>query len=662
MPHQENLMTERPASGPRRARVPAIVLAAAAFVFLFSAGYNYFVFDHVPHIHDEISSLFQARILLSGHFTVPSPPARESFDFPHTINNGRWYSMYPPGWPLLLALGVLIRAPWLVNPILGGLTILLLYFLGLEIHGRRTGVLAAVLGSISIWLLLMSSTMMSHPASMVFNTVFLLFFFRSLKKPTVSAGVAAGLSFGIAYLVRPYNTLVFSLPFLLVLAFRLLKEFKARWKNALAMLLPAALCGGFFLFYNAMTTGRAFTPGYLVYHGPQYATIFGRPATLDYDFTPLVAALQIGENMAAINDYLFGWPLTSLWLLLFALWAARTQPRRERGPDLLLFCGFLSMLVGFYFFWGSFVIIGARMFFDSLPLLVLLSARGLERAPGLLAGRFHGIGEAAWSKALAVVLVLFTVYAFAVRFPRWTHNPDYGWYYDRYDQNFCGSTAWIANAVRGLGLHNAVIVLKFVYGPLTGFPTGWWSSGFAYDTPKLDGDVIFANDRGMAQNLTLLRAFPGRSFYSYAGTLEKRCPGPAPRGGRRCPDWFPYRTGADAPAVGNTPAGPRRPVHDVRPRIPGLHRGGRPGRGAGGADRRPPDRDRPDPPEGQELRPRRPRLRGRAAAGKNPPRSAGPCSSAWSPVTSRPDDWPWPSGSWPSSRNPISRGNGSSTS
>jgi hypothetical protein len=513
-------MAESPAAGPRRVRVPLIVLAAAIFVFLFSAAYNYFVFDHIPHIHDEISALFHAHILLGGHFTAPSPPARESFDFPHTINNGRWYSMYPPGWPFLLALGVLIRAPWLINPILGALTILLLYFLGLEIHGRRTGALAAVLGAVSIWLLLMCATMMSHPASMVFNAVFLLFFFRSLKKPDVRNGLLAGLAFGIAYLMRPYNALIFSLPLLLVLAWRLLREFKARWKNALAMILPAALCGGFFLFFNAMTTGRAMTPGYLVYHGPQYAVIFGRPATLDYDFTPLVAAIQIGENMTAINDYLFGWPLTSLWLLLFALWAGRARPR-ERGPDVILVCIFMSMTVGFFFFWGSFVIIGARMFFDTLPILVLLSARGLEQAPALLAGRFRRVGQAAWSKAIAGVLVLFTVYAFAVRFPAWTQPPSYAWFYERYDHNFCGGSAWINNAVRGLGLHNAVVVLKFLYGPLTGFPTGWWSAGFAYDTPKLDGDVIYANDRGPDANLALLRAFPGRSVYLYAGTLEK---------------------------------------------------------------------------------------------------------------------------------------------
>jgi len=117
-------------------------------------GYNYLVFDPRPPYPRRDLRPFSRTHSSQRHFTAPSPPARESFDFPHTINNGRWYSMYPPGWPLLLALGVLVQAPWLINPILGGLTILLL-FSWARIHGRRTGILAAILGSVSIWLLLM---------------------------------------------------------------------------------------------------------------------------------------------------------------------------------------------------------------------------------------------------------------------------------------------------------------------------------------------------------------------------------------------------------------------------------------------------------------------------------------------------------------------------
>ncbi len=507
-------------AGRRRKLPPWPVLAGAAFVFLFCAGYNILVFDRVPHIHDEAVYLFQARIFLTGHAAAPLPPVPEAFDFPHVVNVGRWYTIYPPGFPLLLALGLLAGAPWLINPLLAALAIFLFYWLGVEIYGRRVGILAALLGAASIWLLLMSATLMSHTPSMVFNAVFLLFFFRSLRAPTIGNGLAAGASLGLAFLIRPYNAAVFALPFLLVLGVRALRRFKLRWKNALALALAGACALGLFLAYNAATTGDPLTPGYIARYGPAYSVIFGRAATLDYDFTPLVAALQIGENMAAINKDLFGWPLTSLWLLPFALWSALRR-REERGRGLLLLSGFLSMTVGFFFFWGAFVVLGARMFFDAVPLLVLLSAKGLDAAPGLLAGRIPRLNEAGWRKATAAVLVLFTLFAFAVRFPRWAAPSWTEWFYERYDHNMCGASAWVRNALAPLGLGRSVVVMKMLYAPLTGFPTGWWGSGFYLDTPRLDGDMIFANDRGDAVTRELMRAFPDRAFYAYVGTLEK---------------------------------------------------------------------------------------------------------------------------------------------
>jgi hypothetical protein len=510
-------MTGRTASARR---VPAVVLAAAAFVVVFSGAYNYFVFDHVPHIHDEIVYLFQARIFLGGHFSAPLPCAPDSFDFPHLVNVGRWYSIYPPGFPALLAVGLALGVPWLVNPLLGGLGILLLFWIGLEVYDRRTGILAALLGAVSIWLLLMSSTLMSHAASMVAGAVFILFVFKSLRAPTIGRGLAAGAALGAAVLIRPYNAVILALPFLLGLGFRTLKQFKLRWKNALALVLAVGLASAFYLYYNSATTGRMLTPGYIARYGQAYSVIFGRPATLDYDYTPLIASIQIGENLRAIHNYLFGWPVTSLWPLLLVLWVIVRRPE-ERERNLLLLSGFLSMLVGFFFFWGAFVVIGARMFFDAWPLLVLLSARGLGEAPGLLAGRFPRVSLVVWKRVLVGAVAVFTLYAFAVRFPAWVAPSWTGWYYARYDHNLAGSSAWVHNAVRSAGLHDALVITKFLYTPLTGFPTGWWGSGFMHDTPRLDGDVIYANDRGPAAALELSRCFPGRKLYLYWGTLER---------------------------------------------------------------------------------------------------------------------------------------------
>lgn len=505
-------------SSPRR--IPRPVLAAAAFVFLFCAAYNYFIFDQAPHVHDEIVYLFQARIFLTGHFSAPLPCAVASFDFPHMVNVGRWYSIYPPGFPALLTVGLLFGAPWLVNPLLGALAVILFFFLGAEVYDRRTGILAALLGAASIWLLLMSSSMMAHTASMLAGAVFVLFVFKSLRSPTIGRGLAAGLGLGMAMLVRPYNAVLLALPFLVVLTVRALKAFKLRWKNILALALVAGLASAFYLYYNASTTGQALKPGYLARYGKAYSVIFGRPATMDNDYTPFVASLQIGENLEAINNYLFGWPLTSLWPLLLALWLAARR-REKSGPTWLLFSAFLVMVVGLYFFWGSFIAFGARMFFDAMPIFVLLSAKGLVEIPGLLAKKFRRVGLPAWRRVLAAVLILFTGYAFAVRFPRWTVPAWSEWFYERYDYKLAGSSTRVHNAVRAAGLHNALVVLKFLYSPMTGFPTGWWGSGFMHDTPALDGDIIYANDLGPEANLQLARCYPGRSIYYYWGTLDR---------------------------------------------------------------------------------------------------------------------------------------------
>jgi hypothetical protein len=510
--------------GPTRERggqrLPWPVLTAAGFVFIFCAAYNYFVFEHVPHVHDEIAYLFQARIFLTGHFSAPLPCAPGSFDFPHIVNSGRWYSIYPPGFPALLALGLLLGVPWLINPLLGGLAVILIFLLGVEVYSRRVGILAALLSAVSLWMLLTSSSLMSHTSSMFAGAVFLLFSFRSLRAPTIVNGLAAGLGLGAAILIRPANAVLLAAVFLVVLVIWTVREFKARWKNILALALAMGLAAGFFLYYNAATTGHALKPGYIARYGSAYSVVFGRPATLDFDFTPLTSVVQIGDNLGAINRYLFGWPLTSLWPLLFLVWA---WIRREEGTgrDLLLLSAFLTMLVGFFFFWGAFTYFGARMYFEAFPLLVLLAARGLDAAPKLLAGAARGVGVKAWTRVLAGCLVVLVVYAFAVSWPGWVAPAKAEWYYDRYDHNLAGSSARVGNAVAAAGIHNALVVIKLLYAPVMGFPSGWWGSGFMHDTPGLDSDVIYANDRGGAANLELARCFSGRRLFVYWGTLDK---------------------------------------------------------------------------------------------------------------------------------------------
>jgi hypothetical protein len=500
-------------------RIPWPVFAAAGFVFVFCSLFSYFIFDHIPHIHDECGYLFQAKIFLTGRLYVPSPCVKEFFDFPHIINNGRWYSMYTPGFPFLLMLGLIFQAPWIVNPLLASLAIFLFYFLGKEIYSPRIGILASLLGAASIWFLLMSSTMMSHTSNLFFTCFYLLFLFRSLRNPSLANGVLAGAGVGMAFLIRPYNAVLFSLPFLVYYAFHFFKEMKLRLKNAIALVLTAMAFISVLLIYNQLTNGNPFKMGYIVHHGESYAVIFGRPATLEYDYTPMFGTVQTLDNLKAVNSDLFGWPFSSFLALLPLLWLAKIESK-DRKKDLLLAVSFIFFLTGVYFFWGSFIFLGARMLFETVPFLLLLSARGIEELPRMLGLLFKKVKLEKTKKVVFIIFTAFIGYGFIIHFPQWIWPKGTEWPFETLANDFAYTTPNIRNTLKSLGIKKAVVLMKFLYHPLDEFPNGYWGSGFAYNDPGLRADIIYANGLG-EPNIELFRCFPERNFYLYLGTLEK---------------------------------------------------------------------------------------------------------------------------------------------
>ena len=110
---------------------PAVFVTLLALMVLIAASLiSWRVLGQVPRIHDDVAQLFQARLFAAGRLFAASPGVPQFFDMMMMINDGKWYSQYPPGHPLLLALGVLVRAPWLINPLLGALTVVVAYLLG----------------------------------------------------------------------------------------------------------------------------------------------------------------------------------------------------------------------------------------------------------------------------------------------------------------------------------------------------------------------------------------------------------------------------------------------------------------------------------------------------------------------------------------------------
>ena len=124
----------------------------AAWVVVVTALVSWFVMEGVPHIDDSISYLFQAKYLSTGQLFLPAPPDSASFHVAETIVDGpRWFGYAFPGWPAVLALGALVGLPWLVNPLIAGLTVLVAHrVVRLIVRSEHCQPLGMPLGSLSM--------------------------------------------------------------------------------------------------------------------------------------------------------------------------------------------------------------------------------------------------------------------------------------------------------------------------------------------------------------------------------------------------------------------------------------------------------------------------------------------------------------------------------
>jgi len=82
------------------------------------------VFSRVPISIDELVQLIQARIFAAGRLWQPTSQEPEFYSVLNMVDaNGRYYAQFPAGGPAMLALGVLVRAPWLVGPVCGAASV-----------------------------------------------------------------------------------------------------------------------------------------------------------------------------------------------------------------------------------------------------------------------------------------------------------------------------------------------------------------------------------------------------------------------------------------------------------------------------------------------------------------------------------------------------------
>ncbi len=476
----------------------------AGFVAVIATALCLTSYEAVPHIPDEIAYLVQAKYFAAGLPWMPPPPVPAAFEtFLVELDGDRWFSVFPPGWPLLLAVGVKLGVPWLVNPLLGGACILLTYLLVQELADRGLARLSITVLAVSPWHLLLSMSFMSHGLSLVLALVVALGALRAIRTGAWRPAVTGGLALGVLGMSRPLEGVVVGALAGLPLLWTALR--RPRLAAVSAAVVGALVTGGLGLWYNRLITGSAFVfPAERYFdreYGPgRYGIGFGPEKGVRWtglDPFPGHGLVDVGVN-AVLNGFMvnvdfLGWAVGSLLIVVLGLRSARTAERW-----MMVAIGAVTGVHAAYWFSGG-PDFGARYWYLIIVPCAVLAARGLATAGATARGPGgRTVAAGAWLSILALAL-----------FVPWRAVDKYRGY-----RGVRGDPAAWTSAGRFEG---ALVLVGGERHPD-------WASVAPLNEPEIGRSQapVFAWDRDDATRQALLRAFPSRPVWLVAGPTVTR--------------------------------------------------------------------------------------------------------------------------------------------
>ena len=423
----------------------------------------------VPHVMDEIAYLFQARMFADGELTAPLRLPRAAFAMWFVDDRVRTFSIFPPGWPAVLALGILLKAAAWINPLLHGATTLVVARGAGMLGGRRASLFAAALYALSPQAVLLAATYMSHTLVAFAAAVVLAAGLRLIRPdPRPLHALALGTALGVAAVTRPLCAVALGIAAALFVVLALRRRL-LRPAHLAALLGPATILVVILGVYNAHLTGsplRFPQDAYFDEHDPPVDHPIFRygPGCNRLGFGPGHGCETLPDGMHTVaqagrNTYL---NLTAwFWLagggpLAFALAFLGSAERRDRAERVFVLTVILAVFLLYGLYWYAGTCYGARFYHAALPSLLVLAALGLNRiarrtatvifaavllvngvmgwlaareVSGLYWGtddRFARLAEE-WSEPPALVLVAFTPGTPVEHYRYTTTMPHMGW-------------------------------------------------------------------------------------------------------------------------------------------------------------------------------------------------------------------------------------------
>lgn len=398
------LFGQRFVASIEKTRLGFLLLLVALSTFLSS----HFAFWHKPHLIDSIVQLFQAKIFTLGLLKVPTPKYPEFFMTQHTIFGADgWFGQYPPLHSLFLAVGELVSFSWLSQWVFSIATAYCLFRFSERVFGKQTAVVTLCVLLLSPFFILMSGSHMNHVPTLFFISLFLLLFSCWEDSYLARYALFAGMALGAAVLIRPLTALAFgaafgcfALPTIVV---------RKDWRAALLGALGFAPLACLMLVYNKLTTGDAFTSGYVLLWGSSHELGFHRSPWGDLH-TPLTGLRNELIDISLLNEFLFQAPIPSVMVL--ALYVV-CMPRLVRWEGRLLIA-FFAVPCCYFFYWHRDAFLGPRFLYETLPCLLVLTARALTHGLPILVNKT--IGSDSFIRAVSLLHLSVLSFGIAILF------------------------------------------------------------------------------------------------------------------------------------------------------------------------------------------------------------------------------------------------------
>lgn len=453
-----------------RSNTWAFVVIAVTFITSWVVAYH--TLEKFPNSSDEYAYVFQAETMSKGKLWEQAHPLPDFFFFNNIAQkDGIRAGRFPPGWPGVLAIFIYLGVPaYLVNPILGLVTLMIFYFFAKRLYGPEVGLIGLVVMALTSYFVFTAASFFSHTSCVLACLSFVFCIYLWQEKQYAGYALLAGFFISLVIIIRYFTAVLIFIPFF----FTLLYQHRLNaFKLFIWMGVGAIPCLAFLFWYNYSITGNFLLP----------VTMWA------YD----------NESLGFVKGHTFlkGVEHTVRWGLMFLYWCSPAllilygvfliQKLRDRVDRFIHpeDYAFLFLLGGYFFYYeigGNQY--GPRFLFEAFPFLVLFVVRMICQL------------KYRWAVALLSAGIVFAI----AKFPFITHR-EHRVIEDRLD---------VYSLAEKNNIHHAVVLISSRVSVVRPMPIG----DLTRNDAGFNNDVLYAFDL-RERNSELFEHYPDRKFYRY---------------------------------------------------------------------------------------------------------------------------------------------------